>query len=39
MDGALQQSGIDDDLRARLVVSLFQTADWMRNRPEDAPAP
>jgi hemoglobin len=38
MDAALQASGMDDDLRARLVVSLFQTADWMRNRPEETPA-
>lgn len=32
MDGALQAIGTDDDLRARLLVALFQTADWMRNQ-------
>jgi hemoglobin len=33
MDGALAHVGVDEDLRAKLLVSFFQTADWMRNQP------
>jgi hemoglobin len=32
MDQAMGETGVDDDLRARLRQSFFQTADWMRNR-------
>ena len=32
MDQAMQETGVDDALRARLKESFFQTADWMRNR-------
>jgi hemoglobin len=32
MDGALERVGVDADLRAKLLVSFFQTADWMRNQ-------
>lgn len=31
MDQAMQETGIDPDLRERLKASFFQTADWMRN--------
>jgi hemoglobin len=31
MDQAMQETGIDPDLRERLKGSFFQTADWMRN--------
>jgi hemoglobin len=34
MDQAMQETGVDDALRARLNASFFQTADWMRNRGE-----
>ena len=32
MDQAMGETGVPDDLRARLRDSFFQTADWMRNR-------
>jgi hemoglobin len=32
MDQAMSETGVPDDLRNRLNVSFFQTADWMRNR-------
>jgi hemoglobin len=28
------ETGVPDDLRARLRDSFFKTADWMRNRGE-----
>lgn len=31
MDQAMGETGVPDDLRARLMQSFFQTADWMRN--------
>ncbi|PKO44266.1 MAG: globin [Betaproteobacteria bacterium HGW-Betaproteobacteria-3] len=31
MDQAMGETGVPDDLRARLRQSFFQTADWMRN--------
>ncbi len=34
MDQAMQETGMDAKLRARLQRSFFQTADWMRNRAE-----
>ena len=33
MDQAMQETGVPEDLRARLKDSFFQTADWMRNAP------
>jgi hemoglobin len=32
-DQWLAETGVDDELRARLRTSFFQTADWMRNTP------
>ena len=32
MDQAMAETGVDEELRARLNASFFQTADWMRNR-------
>ncbi|MBP6853141.1 MAG: group II truncated hemoglobin [Rhodoferax sp.] len=32
MDQAMQETGVDEGLRARLQASFFQTADWMRNQ-------
>ena len=32
MDQAMQETGVDEALRARLHQSFFQTADWMRNQ-------
>ncbi|MDE2417716.1 MAG: group II truncated hemoglobin [Burkholderiales bacterium] len=32
MDQAMGDVGVDEDLRARLRESFFQTADWMRNQ-------
>ncbi|MGC2519961.1 MAG: group II truncated hemoglobin [Burkholderiales bacterium] len=32
MSRAMQESGIDDDLRQGLYNAFFKTADWMRNR-------
>ena len=31
MDQAMGETGVPEDLRARLRDSFFQTADWMRN--------
>jgi hemoglobin len=31
MDQAMGETGVPEDLRARLKDSFFQTADWMRN--------
>jgi hemoglobin len=31
MDQAMAETGVADDLRARLKESFFKTADWMRN--------
>ncbi|WP_229458837.1 group II truncated hemoglobin [Massilia glaciei] len=33
MAWAMQDLGIDEPLRLRLMESFFQTADWMRNTP------
>ena len=33
MDQALRETGVPEDLRARLGQAFFQTADWMRNTP------
>ena len=33
---ALEDLGLDADMRAGLAQALFQTADWMRNRQESA---
>lgn len=30
---AMQQVGVEEDLRDRLLTALYQTADWMRNTP------
>jgi hemoglobin len=32
MDQAMGETGVPEDLRARLRTSFFQTADWMRNK-------
>jgi hemoglobin len=32
MDRAMGETGVLEDLRARLRTSFFQTADWMRNQ-------
>ncbi len=32
MDQAMGETGVPEDLRARLRDSFFQTADWMRNK-------
>ncbi|MDF1484649.1 group II truncated hemoglobin [Ramlibacter sp. H39-3-26] len=32
MDQAMGETGVPDDLRARLRNSFMQTADWMRNK-------
>ncbi len=32
MDRAMGETGVPEDLRARLRESFFQTADWMRNQ-------
>ncbi len=34
MNQAMVEQGVDEDMRLRLVQSFFQTADWMRNRPD-----
>ena len=34
MNQAMQECGVDEDLRVRLMQAFFQTADWMRNRPD-----
>ena len=31
MDQAMGETGVPEDLRARLRNSFFQTTDWMRN--------
>ncbi len=31
MDRAMGETGVPEDLRAKLHTSFFQTADWMRN--------
>ena len=31
MNQAMQETGVDESLRTRLLESFFQTADWMRN--------
>ena len=33
MAWAMEDIGIDEDLRMRLMQSFYQTADWMRNTP------
>ena len=33
MDQAMGETGVPDDLRARLRESFYKTADWMRNAP------
>ena len=33
MDQAMGETGVPEDLRARLKESFFGTADWMRNTP------
>ncbi|HEY1044443.1 MAG TPA: group II truncated hemoglobin [Telluria sp.] len=33
MGWAMEDVGIDEDLRMRLMQSFYQTADWMRNTP------
>jgi len=33
MDQAMGETGVPEELRARLRESFFQTADWMRNTP------
>lgn len=38
MKRAMAKTGIDPELQTQLAASLFKTADWMRNRPEQ-PAP
>ena len=32
MDQAMGETGVPEDLRAKLRTSFFQTADWMRNQ-------
>jgi hemoglobin len=34
MNQAMVEQGVDEELRVRLLQAFFQTADWMRNRPE-----
>ncbi len=34
MEQAMAEIGVDPALRARLREAFFQTADWMRNRPD-----
>jgi hemoglobin len=34
MAWAMEDVGIDEALRVRLMNSFFQTADWMRNKPD-----
>lgn len=33
MDQAMEDTGVDQALRQRLLNSFFETADWMRNTP------
>jgi hemoglobin len=30
----MQDVGLPEDLMKRLLAALYQTADWMRNKPE-----
>jgi hemoglobin len=32
MNQAMQECGVEEDLRGRLAKAFFQTADWMRNQ-------
>ena len=34
MAWAMEDTGIDEALRVRLMESFYQTADWMRNKPD-----
>ncbi len=34
MAWAMEDTGIDEALRLRLMESFYQTADWMRNKPD-----
>ena len=34
MARAMHDTGLDETLQERLMTSFFQTADWMRNKPE-----
>ncbi|WDZ97810.1 group II truncated hemoglobin [Herbaspirillum sp. WKF16] len=34
MTWAMQDVGLADELMKRLLAALYQTADWMRNKPE-----
>lgn len=34
MARAMHDTGLDETLQKRLMTSFFQTADWMRNKPE-----
>ncbi|HEX7644615.1 MAG TPA: group II truncated hemoglobin [Burkholderiaceae bacterium] len=34
MAWAMQDAGVDEGLRERLMHSFFDTADWMRNKPD-----
>jgi len=34
MEQAMVEQGVAEELRRRLAQAFFQTADWMRNRPE-----
>src|SRR5476649_1318468 len=34
MAWAMEDVGIDESLRVRLMESFYQTADWMRNKPD-----
>jgi len=34
MAWAMEDSGIEEALRLRLMESFYQTADWMRNKPD-----
>ena len=35
MKRAMAETGVDAALQAQLAASLFKTADWMRNQPEE----
>ncbi|MGK5081382.1 group II truncated hemoglobin [Janthinobacterium sp. HLX7-2] len=34
MAWAMEDTGIEESLRVRLMESFYQTADWMRNKPD-----
>ena len=36
MNQAMQEQGLDEDLRVRLLQAFFQTADWMVNQERSA---